>query len=59
VWVYRTRHEGPFTLHPDEIERGEWFAVADVDAHVRERPAEFARSFRHVWGEVRRRGLAG
>lgn len=59
VWVYRTQHEGPFTLHPDEIERGDWFDVAQIDALVRERPAEFARSFRYVWSEVRRRGLIG
>src|SRR5450432_2004584 len=23
VWVYRLRHDGPFVLHPEEIERGE------------------------------------
>ena len=58
VWVYRTRHEGPFVLHPDEIEHGAWFTPAEVDRAVRERPGEFARSFRHVWSEVRRRHLA-
>lgn len=56
VWIYRTRHEGPFTLHPDEIECGAWYAPAAVDAAIRERPAEFARSFRHVWSVYRRRG---
>src|SRR5437899_9495125 len=25
VWVYRCDAEGPFALHPDEIERGGWF----------------------------------
>ena len=25
VWVYRCDSEGPFTLHPDEIECGGWF----------------------------------
>lgn len=57
VWVYRTCHEGPFVLHPDEIESGAWFTPGEVDAAVRDRPAEFARSFRHIWGEARRRGL--
>src|SRR5258708_15720815 len=23
VWVYETNHEGPFTLHPEEIEAGD------------------------------------
>lgn len=59
VWIYRTRHDGPFVLHPDEIERGAWYTSAEIDAALRERPAEFARSFRHVWSEVRRRKLVG
>lgn len=58
VWIYRTRHEGPFVLHPDEIECGAWFSPGEVDTAVRERPAEFARSFRHIWSEFRRRGFA-
>src|ERR1051326_5085267 len=24
VWVYRCEAEGPFQLHPEEIERGDW-----------------------------------
>lgn len=55
VWIYRTHHDGPFVLHPDEIERGEWFEPADVDVAIRKRSAEFARSFRHIWSEFRRR----
>jgi isopentenyldiphosphate isomerase len=50
VWVYRLANEGPFTLHPDEIERGEWFAAANVTRGVAERPAEFASAFRLIWG---------
>ena len=26
VWLYQCESEGPFTLHPEEIERGQWFA---------------------------------
>lgn len=59
VWIYRTHHEGPFVLHPDEIESGAWFAPAEVDGALRERPEDFARSFRYLWAEVRRRGQAG
>ncbi len=59
VWTYRTRHEGPFVLHPDEIESGAWFTPAEVDTAVRDRPETFARSFRFLWAEVRRRGCAG
>jgi isopentenyl-diphosphate delta-isomerase type 1 len=51
VWVYRCRAEGPFTLHPEEIERGDWFAPEEVERWVRTRPADFARAFVRIWEE--------
>jgi isopentenyl-diphosphate delta-isomerase type 1 len=48
-WVYRTRHEGPFTLHPEEIETGGWFSPAQVDAWVRSKAGDFASAFVHLW----------
>lgn len=52
VRVYRTESSGPFSLHPAEIERGEWWRVEDVTRAVAERPAEFARAFRFIWGKI-------
>jgi isopentenyldiphosphate isomerase len=52
VWVYRLRHEGPFTLNRDEIEAGAWFDPADLAARLRERPGEFASSFRLIWARA-------
>jgi isopentenyl-diphosphate delta-isomerase type 1 len=52
LWVYRLRHEGPFVLHPEEIERGEWVAPAELTARIRARPAEFTPAFRLIWGRV-------
>lgn len=49
VWVYLVRAEGPFVLQPDEIERGDWFTVAEIDRWLAERPAELAPAFRHLW----------
>lgn len=49
VWVYRCESEGPFTLHPEEIERGEWFAPEEITRWVAERPQEFARAFVLIW----------
>jgi len=57
VWVYEERAEGPFVLHPAEIERGAWFELGDVSRGVSERPAEFTPAFRLVWAEVEGRGL--
>ena len=52
VWVYRHQHDGPFQLHPAEIERGDWFQPADVTQAIVERPAEFAPAFRHLWASL-------
>ncbi len=49
VWVYRLAHEGPFTLHPAEIESGAWFSPEEVTRAIAERPSEFARAFRFLW----------
>ena len=49
VWVYRVEAEGPFTLAPDEIERGEWFAPGEIDRWVAERPAELAPALLFLW----------
>jgi isopentenyldiphosphate isomerase len=48
-WVYRCQSEGPFQLHPDEIETGEWFAPETISSWVVERPQDFASAFRLVW----------
>jgi isopentenyldiphosphate isomerase len=48
-WIYRCASEGPFTLHPDEIETGEWFAPAAVTQWVNEKPQDFASAFVLIW----------
>jgi isopentenyl-diphosphate delta-isomerase type 1 len=52
VWVYRYAAEGPFTLHPEEIERGDWFSVEEVNRWMRERPEEFASALLLIWPKV-------
>jgi isopentenyl-diphosphate delta-isomerase type 1 len=49
LWVYRLRHAGPFVLHPEEIERGEWIEPAALTAWMREKPGEFTPAFRMIW----------
>ena len=49
VWVYRLESEGPFTLHPEEIERGEWFTPARLTELIRQRPQDFASGFVLIW----------
>ena len=53
VWVYRCGAEGPFRLHPDEIERGEWFAPEAVTHWLAEKPEDFASAFRLIWSRLK------
>lgn len=49
VWVYRVVAEGPFILHPDEIETGGWFAPNHLTEWIRRSPQEFAPSLLLIW----------
>ena len=49
VWVYQCVHEGPFVLHPDEIEKGGWFAVEAIERWIQEKPQEFASGLVLIW----------
>jgi isopentenyldiphosphate isomerase len=59
VWVYRCESEGPFTLHPEEIERGDWFAPEEITRWMAERPQEFAKAFVLILGLVVNAKLLG
>ena len=48
-WIYRCESEGPFTLNPDEIETGGWFAPDAVTKWVNEKPRDFASAFVLIW----------
>ena len=48
-WIYRCASEGPFTLHPEEIDTGEWFTPAMVTRWVTEKPEDFASAFVLLW----------
>lgn len=49
VWAYTCRHEGPFTLQPEEIETGGWFAPGEVNRWMEEKPGEFASGLVLIW----------
>ena len=52
VRVYRSQAEGPFQLHPDEIECGGWFAPEKVSRWMAEKPEDFAGAFRFIWSRL-------
>ena len=49
VWVYRAVHDGPFTLHPEEISAGNWFSPAEVSRWLARRPEDFAPTLPLIW----------
>ncbi len=49
VWIYRVTYDGPFKLHPQEIECGEWFSRDHVNQWLTSNPEEFASAFRVLW----------
>jgi isopentenyldiphosphate isomerase len=49
VWVYRCESEGPFTLHPDEIDDGAWFTPEEISDWIKKRPQDFAPAFIFIW----------
>jgi isopentenyl-diphosphate Delta-isomerase len=51
-WIYRCQSEGPFVLHPDEIESGDWFAPAAVTKWVAEKPEDFASACVFIWKKL-------
>lgn len=52
VWVYRCTHEGPFVLHPEEIDTGAWFSPEHVSKWIREKPQDFAPAFICIWKQL-------
>ncbi len=52
VWIYRCVAEGPFSLHPEEIETGDWFAPEAVTRWMRERSQDFASALLVIWPRV-------
>jgi len=52
VWVYRLESEGPFVLHPGEIERGEWVAPGELNRRLAQQPENYCSAFRLVWSRA-------
>jgi isopentenyldiphosphate isomerase len=53
VWVYRQEAEGPFVLHPEEIETGGWFAPEKVTRWMTEKPGDFASALLFLWKRLK------
>lgn len=53
VWIYRSLAEGPFVLHPEEIEEGRWFRLNVVTEWLARSPSDFAGAVPLIWPRIR------
>jgi len=49
LWIYQLKAEGPFTLHPEEIDCGEWLELAELSRRLVACPNDFCSAFRWLW----------
>ncbi|MGR8950845.1 MAG: NUDIX hydrolase [Gammaproteobacteria bacterium] len=49
VQVYRTTHNGPFALAADEIDGGDWFKPAQIEALVNTDTPDLTPTFKILW----------
>jgi isopentenyl-diphosphate delta-isomerase type 1 len=52
VWVYSGHSEGPFQLHPEEIQSGGWFSPEQVTDWMKKQPADFAPALPYIWARL-------
>ena len=52
VWIYRIVAEGPFVLHPEEIECGAWFTPDHITNWLSKRPQDFAGAVPLIWSKI-------
>jgi 16S rRNA (adenine1518-N6/adenine1519-N6)-dimethyltransferase len=53
VRLYRADHEGPFHLHPAELDGGGFFTLEQIDRWTTARPQDFATGFLECWHAFR------
>lgn len=49
TWLYSLVHNGPFVLHPQEIDEGRWVSIPDLEDWIQRNPDDFAPSFLCCW----------
>ncbi|WAK02849.1 NUDIX hydrolase [Methylobacter sp. YRD-M1] len=53
IQVYRCRHNGPFTLAPEEIETGGWFSEHDLSARIAADDQTVTETFKTIWRQYK------
>lgn len=48
-WIYYLHSGGPFVLHPEEIEGGEWLSPEEVTQRIATKAEDYCSAFRKIW----------
>ncbi len=51
IQVYQCTHNGPFILHPDEIDEGGWFSSATLTQRVFKDDPMLTDTFKTIWNQ--------
>jgi isopentenyl-diphosphate delta-isomerase len=54
-WVYRLSSSGPFVLHPEEIDGGEWCTLDELSQRIAANPQDYCPAFKLIWSIARTR----
>jgi hypothetical protein len=49
IHVYRSPHNGPFTLCTEEIEQGQWLSIPEISELVSENALHLTSTFKSIW----------
>src|SRR3989344_2588671 len=49
LWIYKTRHNGPFTPDMNEVEKVQFFSLEEIKKLVAENTAKFHPEFKLIW----------
>jgi isopentenyl-diphosphate delta-isomerase type 1 len=52
-WIYRLKSGGPFVLHPEEIDGGDWATPDEVTQRIAAKPQDYCPAFKLIWSIAR------
>lgn len=49
IHIYTLQHDGPFVLHPEEIDDSEWISTQELNKALKENPVRFTPALKRMW----------
>ncbi|MBN2068310.1 MAG: NUDIX domain-containing protein [Opitutales bacterium] len=55
--VYTCKHNGPFVLNRDEIDKGQWFSIEALNRFIETEPQQLTPPLIYIWNHYRKQYL--